>query len=410
MPIKKVLMLLCLLALLAGCRPAPDGTVTLIWATNSHPSRVDAARWFEKQHPGVRVEIMPMGDARQFFLKCLYGDAPDVITFFSADTFQAFAENGLLRPLSGPSRHAWPYYDALQAYCFKGKTDELMALPQVAYPYVLYFNPDLVPKDKAMAVRTWGDLLTIIRTLSPAVTDTGKPVFGLDIQNESVWFTTWYWQRGGRFFSEEGTSVLDRDIARDTLAAMACWRSLPGVIPKPSDRLNLPSSGASQGVLGSLFLQGRALFYWSGSWKIGDFEAQDRVPWQVRMLPCGPINDVTVMGGNSFGVSGRSSHPELARQFVAALGGKAAQKRHLAHRIYLPARKEIPVPQSLSILKDQAQKARCPEHSPLLNEALVKEIFKQALEAHRLGVADAQEAADMMASALEAGAVEVACD
>jgi len=410
MPIKKVLMLLCLLAIMAGCRPAPDGTVTLVWATNSHPSRIDAARWFEKQHPGVRVEIMPMGDSRQFFLKCLYGDAPDVITFFSADTFQAFAENGLLRPLSGPSRSAWPYYDALQDYCFKGHTDELMALPQVAYPYVLYVNPELVPQEKAMAVQSWRDLLGLVRTLSPAVTDTGKPVFGLDIQSESVWFTTWYWQRGGRFFSPEGNSVLDRDIARETLAAMERWRRLPGVIPRPSDRLNLPSSGASQGVLGSLFLQGRALFYWSGSWKIADFEAQDRVPWQVRMLPTGPVNGLTVMGGNSFGVSCRSTHPELAKQFVAALAGKAAQKRHLAHRIYLPARKGIPIPQSLAVLKEQAKAARCPEHSALLNEALVKEIFKQALEAHRLGVANDEEAAEMLASALEAGAVEVPRD
>jgi ABC-type glycerol-3-phosphate transport system substrate-binding protein len=394
---------LILFAMLTGCRPGADTDRTLIWATNAHVSRHDAVKWFEKENPGIRVRLMPISDPRQFFLQCIYGDAPDVITFFSADTFQTFAKNGLLIVLESGEQTPWPYYDALTDYCVNRKTNELMALPQVAYPYVLYFNPDIVPLKKAMAVHTWADLLSLIRQLLPAGMPAGKKVFGIDIHNEIIWFTTWYWQRGGRFFSREGKSILNRTIAQNTLDAMDRWRKLSGVLPRPSDRVNLPSRGSSQGVLGSLFLQGRALFYWSGSWKISDFENQTQIPWQVRCLPKGPVNALTVMGGNSFGVTVRARHPKAAKKLVTYLSSAIGQERHLSHRIFLPAKKSVPVPDDMSILKQQAQKAQCPEHSPLISEALLKEIFKQVLESHRLGVSDSKTAAAVLADALASG-------
>lgn len=399
-----VFMVVVAAVLGAGCRPAPMEVVELSWATNAHVTRRDAIAWFERENPGIRVRIRPISEPRQFFLQCLYGDAPDVITFFKTDAFQAFARNGQLRAMGAEGVTPWPYYDALKDYCFARNTGALMALPQVAYPHVLYFNKDLVSVEKAMAVDTWEDLLVLARG-SKAKEQGGKPVFGLDIQSSAIWFITWYWQRGGRFFATDGTPCLDRQKAVDTLDAMARWRQGPGVIPRPQDRLNLPSTGASQGVLGSLFLQERAVFYWSGSWKICDFEAQHRVNWGMRALPRGPVNAMTIMGGNSFGVAARSRHPREAEKFVRYLASPRAQARHISHKIYLPAHKGVDIPAGYAVLKDQARVAQCPEYSPHINEALLKEIFSQALEAHRLGVADAQTAADLLSRSLGAGAL-----
>lgn len=401
---KRMRRFLCifLIVLASGCRPVPQDEVTLVWATNSHASRMDAVRWFEREHPGIKVRIMPISQPRQFFLQCIWGDAPDVITFFSPDTFQTFARNGLLRPLGYSFGPNWPYYTALKDYCFKLGTEVPMALPQVAYPYVLYFNPDLVSTAEALAVHNWDDLLALIRKTGIGQTKAGNSVFGLDIHNDFIWFTTWYWQRGGRLFSKKGESVLDPTIARETLDAMVQWRSIPGLLPHPSDRLNLPSKGASQGVLGSLFLQGRAMFYWSGSWKISDFKNQNKVGWQVRCLPGGPANALTVMGGNSFGVSSRTRHPEFAEAFVTYLSGPKGQKRHMNHHIYLPARKELKLPVRMEVLKNQARLARCLETSPLANEAVVKEAFEFGLESLRLGKTNADETAVFLSRALTA--------
>ncbi len=407
---KRILVLLCVPVLLVcGCRPAPMDGVELSWAVNETPARRDAVAWFEKENPGIRVRIRPIGEPRQFFLQCLYGDAPDVITFFSADSFQAFARNGALFPLDPGEIAPWPYYDGLVTYCFDRKSGALMALPQVAYPYVLYYNSSLVPHERAMAAETWDDLLALAGELRPRRKKGERQVFGLDIQSPSVWFKTWYRQRGGRFFTGEGAPALDPAKVAETLDAMAAWRGEKGMIPSPSDRLNLPSSGASQGVLGSLFLQGRALFYWSGTWKIRDFKEQ-RMKWGVRPIPRGPVNGLTLMGGNSFGVSSRAKHPAAAEKFVRYLAGRKGQARHTAHGVYLPALRGCDLPERYRPLVRQAKAARCPEYSPGINEALLKDIFGQTLEAHRLGVWDSRKAAKVLGEALSSGSVQVARD
>lgn len=390
-----------------GCRPASENFVQISWATNQHHTRMDAIAHFEKQNPGIKVKIRPISEPRQFFLQCLYGDAPDVITFFHADTFQSFARNDLLLPLNPDDYTPWPFYQGLKDYCFRRGGDAiLMALPQVAYPYVLYFNKKLVDPQKALTLKKWEDLLALAKSLSPQKNKSGKKVFGLDIQSDQVWFTTWYWQRGGRFFAQKnGKLILDRAKAVETLESMNRWRAVTGIIPKAGDRLNLPSKGASQGVLGSLFLQGRALFYWSGSWKICDFVNQDRIDWGIRALPASYDNDLTILGGNSFGVSTRSKHPRQAKRFVNYLASLKAQQRHIRHQIYMPARPACAVPAKYLVLKKQIARARTMEYSPKFNEALLMDIFKETLEAHRLGFLTSLQAVTALEKALQSGFV-----
>ena len=412
------------LLLVSGCRPAPTTEVTIHWATNGHPSRQDAANWFERENPGIRVVLQPISEPRQFFLQCLFGEAPDVITFFQVDAFQSFARNGLLLSLGdecvgarsydqgNASVMAWPYYNGLKPYCFALENNALMALPQVAYPYVLYYDRRFISDAKAGAVDSWEALFKLLSEMTPRVNSwkngskDGKQIFGLDIQSDFIWFSTWYRQQGGRFFSKDGACVLDYEKTVETLESMASWRRAEGILPRPWDRLNLPSRGASQGVLGSLFLQGRAIFYWSGSWKIADFETQQNVSWGVRPLPRGAVNGATILGGNSFGVSCRSKYPDEAKRFVRYLSGPRAQMRHMAHGIYLPAHKGCPIPPQYEVLKDQAMTSVTMDYSPRINESLQKEIFKQALDAHRLGVSDARETATLLIRSLSSGSVE----
>lgn len=393
----------------SGCCRKQKDEVEISWATNQHESRRAAIIDFEKENPGIKVKLRPISDSRQFFLQCVFGDAPDVITFFQVDAFQAFARNGLLRKLNDGDYRHWPFYPGLKSYCFRVGDGALMALPQVAYPYVLFFNKDLAPAAKVMAVKTWRDLLGLIKNLIPQKAPNGKAVFGLDIQSEYIWFTTWYWQRGGKLFDRtSGKLLLSKSLAADALHEMAAWRSIKGLIPRPRDRVNLPSKGSSQGVLGSLFLQGRAIFYWSGSWKIYDFMEQHKINWGVRSLPAGPDNDLTILGGNSFGVSSRSRHPREAERFVRRLASMRGQRRHMAHHIYMPSRPDCAAPRRYRVLQDQIARAQTLEYSPRINEALLADIIKQALEAHRLGRLDAARAAAAMQKSLRAGSVMIA--
>lgn len=208
-----------LIPLFFACLPAPSDTVEISWATNQHFTRFEAVSRFEHENPGIRVNIRPVSEPRQFLLQCLYGDSPDVMTFFQLDAFQSFAGNNLLLPLAVDTYRPWPFYPQLKDYCFRRGDQSLMALPQVAYPYLLFFNPALVSPARARAVGNWSDLLALIERRMPLPPKNGKRVFGLDIHSDVLWFNTWYWQRNGRIFDPHtGQLVLDPTRVADTLS------------------------------------------------------------------------------------------------------------------------------------------------------------------------------------------------
>ncbi|MFH1058093.1 MAG: extracellular solute-binding protein, partial [Pseudomonadota bacterium] len=267
-----------------------------------------------------------------------------------------------------------------------------------AYPYLLFFNREMVAADAVAAIRTWDDLARLAASAAQGERDKrrdGQPIFGLDIHSDLVWFQTWLWQRGGDLVAGSQVPGNQKTIA-DTLAAMAAWRRLPSFLPRPQDRLHLPSQGASQGVLGSLFLQGRAAFYWSGSWKMWDLAQQTRVPWGVCAIPRGPCNAQTLLGGNSFGAFRGTRHPDLAVRLVRYLASRAGEEAHMAAGIYFPSRPDVAVPPPACAVRGALDKGRTQDYSPHLNEALLEDSLYGILEAHRLGGLDAEQAAEQI--------------
>lgn len=372
----------------AGQDPA-----VLVWATNLHDTRRAAVAAFEAEHPHARIRILPIATPWKLYLQCLYGQCPDVITFFQVGAFQTFARNNLLLPL--PTERPWPHYAALRDYAFRRGDGAHLAEPQVAYPYLLFYNQDLVDPEAVAAIRTWDDLAGLAASAARRAGDQrrdGQPVFGLDVHSDLVWFQTWLWQRDGELAAGAQSPDNQKAMA-ETLAAMAAWRGLPGLLPRPQDRLHLPSQGASQGVLGSLFLQGRAVFYWSGSWKMWDLAQQTRVTWGVRPIPRGPRNAQTLMGGNSFAVFRGTRQAELATRFVQHLASRTGQEAHLAAGIYFPSRPDLAAPPPACAVRGALHQGRTQDYDPRLNEALLEDSLHDVLEAHRLGRLDADQAA-----------------
>ncbi|MFH1036269.1 MAG: hypothetical protein V1806_17355, partial [Pseudomonadota bacterium] len=117
----------CLMAMVAGlicgagqpgqASAAEQAPAVLVWATNLHDTRRAAVAAFEADHPGVRIRILPIATPWKLYLQCLYGQCPDVITFFQVGAFQTFARNNLLLPL--PPENPWPHYSALRDYAFR---------------------------------------------------------------------------------------------------------------------------------------------------------------------------------------------------------------------------------------------------------------------------------------------------
>ncbi len=373
--------------------PAFASSIDLVWATNAHPTRSAAVVAFERANPDVRIRILPVATPWKLQLQCRFGRCPDILTFFQTHAFQDFARDDLLLPL--PQETPWPHFTTLQAYAFRSRDGALMAIPQVAYPYVLFYNPDLVPQARAEAVRTWDDLLRAA-AMSSHRGDDGRMVFGLEPHSDLLWLQTLVWQCGADL---RGSPEILPCI-QSALAEMRRWREIPGIIPEPKDRFNVPSTGASQGVLGSLFLQGRAAFYWSGSWKIWDLSRQSRVPWRVRGVPGGKRGNTTLLGGNAFGVYRGTQHPDEATRFVEFLGSHAVETVHVASGIVFPSRKDVAVPEIARPVLDTIADGRTADYAPGVDAVAAEIRIRETLDAHRLGHFGDADAARAILSAL----------
>ncbi len=370
--------------------------VDLVWATNAHPTRSLAVQNFERQNPGVRIRILPISTPWKLQLQCHFGRCPDILTFFHPGAFQSFAQDDLLLPL--PDVEYWPHWPGLKSYGYRETDKVRMAEPQVAYPYVLYYNSDLVSPETAKKIRDWDDLRTVAMSVIHQNTSARK-VFGVEIHSDLIWFQTLVFANGGNLRGHPDSF----SHVKAALRQMREWRSMPNLVPSPADRRNVPSSGSSQGVLGSLFLQGRAAFYWSGSWKLWSISQQDRIPWRVRTIPSGTIGPVTLLGGNSFGVYRGTKHPDDAKRFVAYLGSYEAEVAHVASGILFPSRMDVPVPSIVKSIEHTLQTGRTADYGIGLDAVKIEARLKDIFEAHRMGELNDEQAAQKIMTILRLG-------
>lgn len=308
--------------------------VTLRVLTHEHwfagfPYLEQTARQFEAAHPGVRVEVLSTASASgagDKVMMSLAGGLPLDVTWIDIAEFPAFLENGSLLDLQ-PYLDADPTWDPDEYFpqilaAMKDGRGHLFGLASTFTPYVMYVNRTLLRREGLEPPRegwTWADLERICRAVTRDTDGDGRvDQYGISIPQWLQALAPWIWQNGGRFLDEDGRCALDEPAAIEAVAFLVRLLHEEKVASNDATFEAQLETG--------LFQVGRVALYGPvGYWETYRFQAIEDFEWDVVPLPIGR-RAATAVAMRFYVVPRHSAHPELAYEFVRALGSDVMQR------------------------------------------------------------------------------------
>jgi multiple sugar transport system substrate-binding protein len=325
-----------------AARPAVT-PISVLLPGSERPFWEPLARSFEREHPGVRVDLIEGPQAtdlrENIYTASLLARDPTFDLVYMDITWTAkFAAAGWLVPLDGwitPDERGGFLPAAIAAGEFEGT---LFRLPVRTDVGLLYYRRDMLMAAKLAPPRTFTELTQVARRLqSPPI----------------VWGFVWQGKQyeglvcnylellngcGGHWVDPVTLDVgLDRPEAFEALAFMvSCVRgnglSPPGVTTYEEEESR------------RLFQDGRAVFLrsWPYTWQLAQLPGS-QLKGRVGVLPMVHApggSSAGTLGGWGLGISAYSRHPQLALAFMRSITSLAGQRTLCAPTGYAPARIE----------------------------------------------------------------------
>ncbi|MCU0492106.1 MAG: extracellular solute-binding protein, partial [Chloroflexaceae bacterium] len=349
----KPLLLLVILALLAGCAPiapppTPSAVVTIRFAADGlEQSRyqpiIDA---FQQQNPDVRVEFVPFANIAG--ISSASPEAQTSLIVRAADTAAVLSVNqgdvnqGLLRDLA-PFIAADPAFAADDFYAGALERDSasgsVALLPAALRVPLLFYNRDRLAQAGAAPPPTWrsSDMLALAERLT-----SGSPGaiehYGLLDQNGWAALGVALAAAGVDLQDPNATPRLDTPAARQALERVVGWvRSGTVLIPAVS-----AGGGLSQAQAEELLRAGQ-VGPWSSSYGLNPRTATDlNLPFQVGVLamPTAP-NAPFAHAAGGFVMSSGTQHPEAAWRWLSFLSRQYTPPAPDDGVSLLPARRSL---------------------------------------------------------------------
>jgi len=389
----------------ASCHPAAEvgartTTLSLMLPPSERPFWEPIARRFERNHPGVRVDLVEGAqstDLREdLYTSSLLARDPTFDLVYGDVTWTPkFAAAGWLLPLddrlSEQERgHFLPA--ALAAGEYEGR---LYRVPMRTDVGLLYFRRDLLQRAGRAPPETFEQLVATARALQspPAVWGfvwQGKQYEGLICNYLEI-------LRGhGGFWVDPATREVGLDHAEAVAALefmVRCVReepiSPPGVTTYQEEESR------------RLFQDGRAVFLrnWPYAWSLAQ-SADSPIRDRVGVLPMMRIRDARAggtLGGWGLGISAFSRHPDLAMAFIRDATSLEGQRDLCGPTGYAPARRDAyEDPVLLAANPFLTELERLHEHAvarpAVARYALASDILQRHLSAALAGSIDARRA------------------
>jgi multiple sugar transport system substrate-binding protein len=307
-------------------------TFSLWGATEQLKAEEAIAAEFEKQHPGIRVRLMPMGARYLEKLQAMFVGqaAPDVI-MIEISMYDNWASRGVLADLTEDLREITRDHPLLpvpqRAFERNGR---FFGLPINCHGHVAYVNLDAF---RATGVPlpdetwTWEKLLAQSPQLSrrhgnsSALTD-----YALLIPQFPI------------FLTAEGATLFDSDSlpTRVTADQPAVHRAFDLIRRLQASGCVVPPAVQSDQGDFQLFRDGRLAVYFAGRWIVPELLGKTSFAWDVFSVPAGTAGSVTVHGGTVLSVWSKSRYPEEARAFVRFYASRDGARRSIIAGRYAP--------------------------------------------------------------------------
>lgn len=306
-----------------GDSAAATGKIT-VWAWE--PTLEDVVANFEKDHPGVTVDLVNAGTGNDQYTALQNAVAagsgiPDVaqVEYYALPQFAIGGSLLDLAPLGASSLDGTftpgPWGAVKQG-------DAIYGLPMDSGPMALFYNKDVFDKYQVPVPTTWDEYLDAARTLHQA----DPNVYIANDTGDAGFTTSMIWQAGGKPYTVDGTTVsIDfGDAGSQKFAAL--WQQLI------DEKLLAPISswsdewytGLGNGTIATLTI---------GAWMPANLEsgvAAASGQWRVAQMPQWNAGDHATAenGGSSLAVMKASTNAELAYEFVQyANAGDGVQTR-----------------------------------------------------------------------------------
>ncbi len=333
------LLLLLLVGVLTGCGGAKeDENITIkyaLWDSTQAPIYRELADEFEKQNPGIKVEI-ELTPFQQYWTKLeaatTGGQMPDVI-WMSAANFEKYAINGMLLPLNENIESAGidmaNYVEGTtKLYQMDGKQ---YGMPKDVDSIAMWYNKELFDKaglEYPTNDWTWKDM----KDAATKIQATLDGVYGvvLPLNDSQSSYYNVIPQNDGFVISEDKKKSGYGDP--NTIEAIAMIKDLIDSKASPS------YTTVVENKANEMFQSGQVAMLYDGAWRGVEFSQNEKLNKKVGVVTMPKIkNKKTVVHGLGLVIGKTTKNPEEAWKFIEFLSTKEAHEKVAKSGIVIPA-------------------------------------------------------------------------
>jgi len=324
---------------LLSCGGQKTNQVSISWWhfwTDAHirPVVAQMVDDFEKEHPGVSVELVDLTWADghdKIAIAYSSGSGPDMVELGS-DWILEFSSTGHLENLTD---RVQPFHDQYLMWEPGEYHDSLFAFPWILGTRVLFVNCDLLTQagyDSAFSPRDWPELMAAAQAVSERVQ--GAYGFGSNsAERHRLYkkFLPFLWSNGGEVLSGDGQE---------------CLLGSPEALEALEYYITLCKTGLTdtQRRLEDAFLEGKIAFLISGDWLLKRLENEKcdfKYVTQLIPPPKDGMSSASFAGGEYLALNARSQHKDIAFELIQHICSAKNQLRFcLANRTPTPSSKE----------------------------------------------------------------------
>ena len=323
--IKKIFTLICLCVLLTGCGTKNDNVVLKFstWGSASEMKILTPIiRDFEKENPGVKIEIMhiPQDYFKKLHLLFASNLAPDIV-FINNLNLPVY--NKYLESLDNYINKDEYYPQPLLAMSCDGK---IYAIPRDISIMVIYYNKNIFDKYGVKYPApdwTMADLLNTSKKL------TRDNIWGISYEQNMNYLIPYMKAFGGGVLDNQGNYIGENDISKKGI------RYYNDLAYKYHCAPTLAQTGSK--TQAQMFLEGKLAMHLSGRWMVPKYRECADFDWDVVNFPkCYAPCDAS-----GWAVVKSSKHKDYAIKFVLYISQKKNIMKISSDGLIVPARIDV---------------------------------------------------------------------
>ncbi|MEH0014158.1 sugar ABC transporter substrate-binding protein [Citrobacter portucalensis] len=308
-----------------------------LWDRNQLPGEQQLVNEFEKNNPGIKVEI-ELTPYDQYFIKlssAVGGNvAPDVF-WMNMPNFQQYVKNGMLEPLSNYLKEkSAPKLDdfvksSVDAYQYQSQQ---YAIPRDIDAIAVWYNKKMFDQagvsypDKNW---TWDDLKQKSVQLRKGLDKQSYPL-AMEFSSGQDSYFNLLLQAGDKIVLPEGKT----DVANDK--AIAVYRDVQGMLN--AGLIQPPGEMEASDV----FQSKRVAMVYAGSWWALPFSQNELIKDHIGVVPMPKMAEQAgVSHSLAFAMSAKSQHKDAAWKFIEFMSSEHAQQTLATGKVVIPANQKV---------------------------------------------------------------------